>query len=327
MLILFIYNFIVIVFKLLFYTIIFFITLLFLLKLWLNPRNSVCRCKTQLHGKVVIVTGGNSGIGLETARNLAKRGARVIIASRDNKKSEEAILDIIRTTGNTNIEYRPLDLSKFSSIREFANDINKTVDRLDILVNNAGCAGMTKRMTEDGNDIVIQINYLGPFLLTNLLLSKLKVSRPSRIVIVSSYAHCFSEFNSDDIAGLENKGYWYHYANSKLCNVLWMKALATRLPEGITVNSLHPGLVNTEIFKRLPPIPKTILLTIIKAMFKTAKQGAQTSIHLCVAPELVNATGGYYNECRPVDVHSLVHDNNLVQKVWAESVKLTEKKL
>lgn len=314
----------ILLFKLILYLTLLLVILIMGLKLWLQPYKGVCKCSAQLKGRVALVTGGNSGLGLETARMLANRGATVVIASRDAKKSQDAVADIISTTGNPRIDYKHLDLAKFSSIRKFVADFNQTFDRLDILVNNAGCAGLRPSPTEDGIEKVMQINYLGAFLLTNLLLDKLKASKPSRIVNVSSLAHIFAKFDPDDVAGLKTKGYFTRYANSKLCQVLWTKALARRLPDGVTANVLHPGVVKTEIFNRLPPRALTLVEGLISLLFKTAREGAQTSVHLCVAPELEHATGGYYDECRPGKESKLAKDDKLIEKVWINSELLTQ---
>lgn len=306
------------------YLFILFISLVVFIRLYLEPTNAVCKCKTKLHGKLALVTGGNSGIGLETARDLARRGARVIIACRDEKKSEEAINDIVQTTGNPNVEFRYLDLFKPSSIREFAANFNKTVDRLDILVNNAGCGGLRPRFADNGVDIVMQVNHIGPFLLTNLLLDKIVTSKPSRIVIVASKFHYIADLDMNDFSGLK-KNHYIKYANSKLCNVLWAKALAKRLPNGVTVNSLHPGFVQTAIFKRLDRYSRTMVNIITKLLFKTADLGAQTTIHLCVAPELQNCSGGYYSECKQREYYKIAQNEELTEKVWTESVRLSEK--
>ncbi|CAK1591054.1 unnamed protein product [Parnassius mnemosyne] len=303
-----------------------FTCLVVLLKIWLEPKTGICKCKTRLYGKVALITGGNSGIGLETARDLAKRGARVIIACRNAAKSEQAVTDIIATTGNTNVEYRSLNLCKFNSVRDFAEDFNKTVDRLDILVNNAGCACLPDRTSDDGIDLVMQTNHLGPFLLTNLLMDKLISSKPSRIVIVSSYLHNFGRLDLEDIAGINTKGDFLKYANSKLCNVLWMKALAKRLPKGVIVNALHPGLVKTDIFKRLPSYVRKIINILTDLMFKNSKEGAQTTIHLCVCEELTGFTGGYYKDCKLHPYHKICDDADFVNMFWDKCLLLTSRR-
>ncbi|XP_045762593.1 retinol dehydrogenase 11-like [Maniola jurtina] len=204
------------------------------LRLWVEPFKQRCKCKRQLHGKVALVTGGNSGIGFETAKDLAKRGARVVIASRNDKKSAKAVAIIKEATGNNDVEYRHLDLAKFDNIREFAKNFNKDFDRLDILVNNAGCGEIKEAKTEHGIDFLMQINYIGPFLLTQLLLDKLVVSKPSRIVMVSSFLHAHASLVPEEITYAKPVNSYIRYARTKLCNILWAKELAKRVPKGVT---------------------------------------------------------------------------------------------
>lgn len=297
------------------------------LRLWLGPIKGVCTSNARLDGKVVIVTGGSLGIGVETARDLARRGARVVIASRNVKKGNEVVTDIIATTNNPKVEFKSLDLSKFSSIINFVKDFNENYERLDILVNNAGVAGIRQAYTEDGIEKIMQVNYVGPFLLTHLLMEKLKSSRPSRIVIVSSIAHRSHKLDPNDIIGKRPLDYWVRYSNSKVCNILWAKALAKRLPEGITVNSLNPGLVKTDIFHRYSKIRQIIVLLFIDLFFKTPVEGAQTTMHLCVAPELENVSGQYFSECKIEEPQKIVKDDLVVEKVWAETMLLIKDKL
>ncbi|XP_050552295.1 retinol dehydrogenase 12 [Spodoptera frugiperda] len=305
------------------------LTLLALLcyKIGFEPVKGVCKSNARLDGKIALVTGGNQGIGLETARELAARGARVIIACRGAEKAAEAIQDIVATTGNKQVEYMPLDLSRFSSIRQFAADFNNTYDRLDILVNNAGCGGVTPKYTEDEIDFVMQVNYFGPFLLTKLLTEKLIASKPSRIVIVSSILHFFGNINVDTldkIVGHSIKSKFYNYSNSKLCDMLWAKALAKKLPEDISVNCLHPGLVRTNIFNYLPPFFLKIFMFLCDVLnFKTPKEGAQTVVHLCVADEVQNVRGKYFSECCEAKYKQVVDDEDLVERVWNKSVEVT----
>lgn len=288
-----------------------------------EPVKGVCTCTTKLNGKTVLITGGNSGIGLETARDLAKRGARVIIASRNEQSSAEAVQAIVNSTGNPDVHSKRLDLASFDSIRQFAREFNETERRLDILVNNAGCAGVYGKRTRDGIDVVLQVNHFGPFLLTQLLLEKVKASAPSRIVVVSSLAHKFSRLDAEDLTGVRRPGRWYPYGNSKLLNVMWTRALAQRLPSNVTVNSLHPGVVQTDIFHAAPWPADRLLLWLVGLLHKTPREGAQTTVHLAVAPELQSASGGYYVDCRPAPVSSTARNELLVQKVWEKSCLVT----
>lgn len=297
------------------------------LRLWVGPGKGVCTSNARLDGKVVIVTGGSLGIGVETARDLARRGARVVIASRNAQKGNEVVADIIATTKNPNVEYKTLDLSKFSSIIQFVKDFNDNYERLDILVNNAGVAGIRQTNTEDGIEKIMQINYVGPFLLTRLLIDKLKASKPSRIVIVSSVAHRSHKLDPNDIIGKRPLDFWSRYANSKVCNIMWAKALAKRLPEGITVNSLNPGLVKTDIFHRYSKLRKMIINIFIDIFFKTPVEGAQTTLHLCVAPELEHISGKYFSDCKIEEPHKIVKDESVVEKVWENTMLLIKDKL
>ncbi|XP_032524046.2 retinol dehydrogenase 11-like [Danaus plexippus] len=291
-------------------------------RLWFEPIKGVCRAKTKLHGKVALITGGNSGIGLETAKDLAQRGARVVIASRNDKKSAEAVEEIKRITGNEKVEYRHLNLRDMDSVREFAKKFNEEFDRLDILVNNAGIGAAKNALTADNIDILMAINYVGPFLLTHLLLDKIKATKTSRIVIVSSYLHFHANFELDDLTRVTTKNTLIKYCNAKLCDVLWTKELSRRLPAGVTVNVLHPGLVKTNIFDTLHKCLKNPLYVIIDLLFKTAKEGAQTVIYLCVDPAVENMTGGYYMDCKKIPSSKLSEDEDLAKALWDKTLEL-----
>ena len=182
-------------------------------------------------GKTVIVTGANTGIGKETALDLVKRGAKVILACRDEQRATDAAKDIIAETGSDKVLVRIVDLSSFESVRAFAKLINETEERLDILVNNAGLGG-NYRLTEDGYESVFQVNYLSHFLLTLLLLDKMKKSAPSRIVNVSSLAHeqRIAELQLEDFKLSKEKfNGFQRYAQSKLAQVVFTKELSRRL--------------------------------------------------------------------------------------------------
>ncbi|XP_023942608.1 retinol dehydrogenase 12-like [Bicyclus anynana] len=295
-------------------------------RLWAEPVKGVCKCTTKLDGKVVLVTGGNAGIGLETAKDLAKRGAKVVIASRNDTKSQEAVEIIKQASGNDNVEYRQLNLAKQDSIVEFADKFNKDFHRLDILVNNAGVGVETTANLDNGVDLLMQINYVGPFLLTHLLSEKLAASAPSRIVNVSSNLYLIAfKFKIENITKCwEGHIFLLRYANAKLCEILWTRELAKRLPHGVTVNCLHPGIIMTNIFDYLNIFIKTVIRVYTFLLFKNTTEGAQTTIHLCVSPNLEHSSGGYYVDCKKVKCIKIAENDELARQVWERTLELVK---
>ena len=220
--------------------------------LWILRRyltGGVCRSKAMLDGKTVIITGGNTGIGKETAIDLAKRNARVILACRSQEKGKKAEMDVRRESGSSNVHFHHLDLSSFASIKKFSKEILSEESRIDILINNAGVMFCTFMKTEDGFETQFGVNHLGHFLLTNLLLDKIKQAPEGRIIMVSSLGHVYaSKFDLDTINSEAHYNPYNAYFKSKLANVLFTKALAKRLiGTNVTANSLHPGTVATEL--------------------------------------------------------------------------------
>src|SRR5437867_3831967 len=201
-------------------------------------------------GRLVLVTGATSGIGASTAIGLARMGATLALGVRDPKKGDTARREISRETGNTPLEMPALDLASFRSIRGFANDFKARHARLDVLVNNAGIFNRDRHVTEDGLEAVFQVNYLGPFLLTMLLLDPLNAGAPSRIVNVSSEAHRGSSIDFEDLQGERGYSGWHAYGQSKLAQILFTRELARRLQgTGVAVNALHPGVIRTNLGK------------------------------------------------------------------------------
>ena len=237
--------------------------------LWMLRRyfaGGVCRSKAMLDGKTVIITGGNTGIGKETAIDLAKRNARIILACRSQEKGKKAEVDIRRESGSSNVHFHQLDLASFKSIRYFAKKVLSEESRIDILINNAGVMYCSFGKTEDGFETQFGVNHLGHFLLTNLLLDKIKQAPEGRIITVSSMGHTFpSKLNLDTINSETHYSPYNAYHQSKLANVLFTKALAKRLTgTNVTANSLHPGAVDTELLRHtiLVTVSVNILLTI-----------------------------------------------------------------
>ncbi|CAG9795086.1 unnamed protein product [Diatraea saccharalis] len=284
------------------------------------------KCSKHLVGKVVLVTGGNTGIGFETAKDLADRGAKVILGCRSVQRGTSARDKIIAETGNSDVHFRQLDLASFKSIREFADDIIKNEKQLHILINNAGMVGTSHKLTEDGLLLDMQTNHFGPFLLTSLLLPLLKSSAPSRIINVSSAAHTSGKINFDDL-NKQKEAYksFQVYSDSKLCNVLMTLELSKRLKgTGVTAYSLHPGGVSTEIFRDVWWSP--LLMIVVGPIFKTSWAGAQTTNYLAVSPEVDELSGKYFADCREKPTSLLGQDEKLAEKLWHVSEKLTKLK-
>ncbi|XP_023127113.1 retinol dehydrogenase 12-like [Amphiprion ocellaris] len=270
----------------------------------------------KLDGKTVLITGANTGIGKETAKDLAKRGAKIIIACRDMEKAQEALKEIIETSGNDNVKCMKLDLSDTKSIREFAEAFNRDEPKLNILINNAGVMICPYGKTADGFETQIGVNHLGHFLLTHLLFDLIKRSAPARIVIVSSVAHVYGSINLEDINSEKRYDKVKAYSQSKLANILFSRSLAKRLEgTGVTTYSLHPGAVKTDL-QRHAKGAWSFLLTLTRPFFKNAVEGAQTSLYCAVEPSLENETGQYYSDCTRTSCSSAGKDDDMAQKLW-----------
>lgn len=207
---------------------------------------------TRIDGKVVVITGANSGIGKETAIDLARRGGKVYIACRDVKRGEDALKEIMEKSESNDVHFLQLDLASMDSIREFCKKFHELECQLHILINNAGIMACPKATTKDGFEIQLGTNHLGHFLLTNLLLDLLKAAAPSRVVVVSSILHRIGRIKKDDLNSEKSYWKWFVYGQSKLANILFTRELAKRL-EGtkVTANCLHPGLKILEVSSRL----------------------------------------------------------------------------
>jgi len=303
----------------------------------------VCHSDVSLQGKTAIVTGGNTGIGKETALDLARRGARVFLACRSEERGLPAVEEIRTATGNDQVFFKKLDLARITSIRAFAEDFIDEEERLDILINNAGLGSPKAETTDDGFEIHMGVNHLGHFLLTNLLLDHLKQSGPgSRVVTVSALAALLiGEVDLEDL--MNSKGYshpWYppmatyrRYANSKLANILFTQELARRLEgSGVTAYSLHPGIIQTELTRNVESTIERFLTAMVSFppfsyLLKTPIEGAQTTICCAVDKALEHQSGLYYADCTAKDAnHAQLKDPLIAKKLWELSEELVHLK-
>ncbi|XP_011051801.1 PREDICTED: retinol dehydrogenase 12-like isoform X2 [Acromyrmex echinatior] len=272
--------------------------------------NKTCTSKTCLDGKTVVITGASDGIGKETARDLYARGARVILACRNMEKANKAVEDIKNNPPSRfSSEYKNnagelaiylLDLCSLKSVRDCAKNLLTNEAAIHILVNNAGVAAYPNKKTEDGNQMTLQVNHLGHFLLTLLLLPKMQKSSPNcRIINVSSIVHIFADIDFDDINLERSYAPFKSYTQTKLANILFTKELAHRLKSATLCFNLFAQL-----------------------LYKDAKQGAQTTIYCCIDEEIANETGLYYSNCGVTTPYRKANQHEYPEKLWNVSCRL-----
>jgi NAD(P)-dependent dehydrogenase (short-subunit alcohol dehydrogenase family) len=280
-----------------------------------------------MQGKTVVVTGGNSGIGVETAEALARMGARVIVTARNADKGRAAVAGIVqRLGGDAQVQLVVFDLADLSSVRRGAEEILEQAPRLDVLVNNAGLVLSERHETVDGFEATFATNHLGPFLLTNLLLDRIKASTPARIVNVASTAHNTARKGMpfDDLQSTKRYRGMRVYGESKLANILFTLELARRLEgSGVTANSLHPGTVRTGY--GADGDARGFLafgIKIAQPFFLSPAKGARTSIYLASSPEVAGVTGKYFVKCKERRPRRWAEDPEAAQRLWQVSAEL-----
>jgi NAD(P)-dependent dehydrogenase (short-subunit alcohol dehydrogenase family) len=269
--------------------------------------------------KTCLVTGANSGIGKETALGLARMGARVVLACRDQQKGERALADIRRETGSSQLDLLIADMSSFASVGALAGQVRQRCPKLDVLINNAGAAVRYRTLSADGVEMTVAGNYLGPALLTFQLLELLKSSAPSRIVNVSSEAHRSTRLDMVDDLQFEKRKYnaLAAYGQSKLLMNAFTFELARRLEgTGVTANCLHPGVVATNIVPSNAPLAVKMLFAAMKPFLLSAKRGAAVSLYLATSPDVANVTGQYFVKSKPADSNPLSRDPRVMAEIW-----------
>jgi NAD(P)-dependent dehydrogenase (short-subunit alcohol dehydrogenase family) len=276
-----------------------------------------------MHGKVCMVTGATSGVGLVTAQALARQGATLIVVGRNPERGAATVSRIQHETGNSAVELISADLSAQAQVRRLASEVQRRFTRLDVLINNAGALFLRRQLSPDGLEMTFALNHLAYFLLTNLLLDHLKASPAARIVNVSSEAHRGARLDFADLQGQHRYRGWRAYARSKLANILFTYALARRL-EGTSVvaNALHPGFVATNFGRNNRGIT-AILWRILQLAAISPEEGAQTIIHLASSAAVKDITGAYFVKKKAVRSSEVSYDRAAADRLWQVSAELT----
>lgn len=279
-----------------------------------------------LNGKTILVTGATSGIGLEAAVVFALQGARLVLIGRDPERTAKALAQVKARGASELVDSFLCDFSSQKQIRALAPQVLAKYPRIDVLLNNAGLVNDKRTVTEDGIEATFAVNHLGYFLFTQLMLDAVKAAAPSRIVNVASAAQYGGTMDFEDL-GFERGGYGVMkaYGRSKLANVMFTRALAKRLEgTGVTVNSLHPGAVATNIWSRAPWFTKPFL-AVLKPLMVSPQKGGQRLVYAATSPELEGKTGLYLNNDKPAKLAPLAQDDAVNEKLWAVSQQLTSR--
>lgn len=273
-------------------------------------------------GRTALVTGGTGGIGLATALGLARMGARVAIIGRNRERTDDAVREI-RAAGGGQVYGFVADLSSQAEVRRVADEVLRTLPRLDVLVNNVGGYWKTRHVTAEGLERTFALNHLAPFLLTNLLVDRLKQSTPARVVTVSSNAQAMGRIDFDDLQTERSYSGSQAYNQSKLANVLFSYELARRFQAAsVTSNALHPGLVSTAFGGEDPGRAQRLLVPLLRPFMKSPAQGAATSIHLASDPDLERVTGRYYVKSESKTSSKRSYDETTAARLWQVSADL-----
>lgn len=276
-----------------------------------------------MQNKICLITGATHGIGQAAAEGLARLGATVVVAARDQERCQSTVARITRETGNPQVDYLVADLSAQAQVRRLAEEFQARYPRLDVLVNDAGVINFWRQLSPDGIEMNFALNHLAYFLLTNLLLDTLKASAPARVVNVSSNSHRGQHL---DFENLELKhGYWAGtaYGRSKLANLYFTFELARQLEgTGVTVNAMHPGFVRTNMAANNGPLVR-LFLPLVHRNSLTPEEGAHTIVYLASSPQVEGITGKYFVREREVASDPISHDEQAARRLWEISERMT----
>jgi retinol dehydrogenase-14 len=275
-------------------------------------------------GRTVLVTGGTGGLGRAAAIGLAAMGARVGIVGRDRPRAERAASEIAQGSGNPElVDVFVADMSSQAEVRRLAGEVLEAYPRLDVLLNNVGGYWAHRHATADGLEHTFALNHLAPFLLTNLLLERLKASAPARIVTVSSRAQAMGAIDFDDLMGERSYSGSRAYNQSKLANVMFTYELARRLEgSGVTATALHPGMTSTAFSGEDPSRAFAPIVAILRPFMRSPTKGADTAVYLASSPEAEGISGRYVSDRRTRKSNRASYDDAITSRLWDVSADL-----
>jgi len=274
----------------------------------------------KMKDRIVVVTGGTDGIGRETARELAVRGALVTLVGRNAAKGDTVVRALRSQTGNDQIHFIQADLSSRRGVLSVAQLLRERFNSLDVLINNAGAMFQTRRTSVDGIEMTFALNHLAYFLLTSELLDLLVAAEQGRIVNVASAAHLRAKLDLDDLQMERGYNGWTAYSRSKLANIYFTYSLAKALGgTRVTANCLHPGFVASAFGNNNGGLFGVMLGLAKRVAAISEREGARTSVHVATDPSLALVTGQYFDKCQPARSSAVSHDEDVASALWTRS--------
>ena len=275
-----------------------------------------------MQGKVVVITGGTSGIGQVAAEQLAAMGARIVLVARSKSRGEAALARLRELAPSQEHRIHYGDVSRLADLNRLAAEIRSAEPRIDVLINNAGAMFGQRQVTEDALELTFATNHMSYFVLTHGLREQLAAAGAARVINTSSHAHYRAKIDFDDLQSERNYKAFPAYCLSKLCNILFTRVLARRLAgTGVTANSLHPGFVNTR-FGDQSGGGMARVIGLMKIFAISPEKGAETIIYLASSGDVAKTSGLYFYKCKPVEPSKLAQDDAAAERLWTETAKL-----